>query len=253
VLVLGIASSAAGVEPISTDRPGQGTSTDIVPQGAIQVELGIQYQPESAAGDRRTPDLSAPELTLRWAPLDWLELRFGENTAFYSSHTTGDDDASSSELELATKARFVEQHGAVPTFAALFELDIPIATSGGATNAVDPMLTLLAGWSLAADWSFDANLGLSGPSQGVENPARVFQLDPVLTLEWDALERVGLFIEWYSSAKTNGEPTQQSTDGGITYLVTDNLQIDFAAGAGLNAPAPDFYVGAGLAWRWWLP
>jgi len=248
-----MASSAPGVEPISTDRPGQSTSTDIVARGTLQIELGLQYQPESAAGDRRTPDLSAPQLVLRWAPLGWLELRFGQNTAFYSTRTTGAEEASSSELVFGTKAQLVEQRGAIPTVGGLFELNVPIATSGSATSGMNPTLTVLAAWGLASDWELDANLGVSVPSQGVDDPTRVVQLAPVLSLGWDATDRIGLFVEWYSSVKANDEPTQESTDGGITFLVTDDLQIDFAGGAGLNAPAPDFYVGAGLAWRWWLP
>jgi hypothetical protein len=249
-ILLGVARVAAGVEPISTDRPGQATSTDIVPPKTLQMELGAQYQPSP---DQRLPDVAFPLLVLRWAPLTWLELRFGSSASFYTHRNTGAGTATTSELTLATKARFVEQRGLLPTLGTLLELDVPVATSGVATSGTDPSLTILMAWDLAAAWSIDANLGLSGPSQGIHDVERVFQIDPVLSLEWAALDRVALFAEWYAPAKANGEPTQQSTDGGITYLVTDNLQIDAAAGVGLNAAAPDYYVGAGLAWRWWLP
>ena len=250
VVVPGMASMAAAVEPISTDRPGQATSTDIVEPGALQMELGVQYQP---ARDQRTPDLSLPQLVLRWAPLTWLELRLGENTSVYTQRRTGAGTSTTSEITLATKARFVEQRDAVPTLGALLELDIPLGTSGVATNSVDPSLTFLAAWDLTTDWSLDANLGLSGPSQGIHDTTRVLQIDPILSLEWSASERLGLFVEWFSSVKVNDEPTQRSTDGGVTYLLSDNLQVDVAAGVGLNAAAPDYYVGAGFAWRWWLP
>jgi hypothetical protein len=42
-------------------------------------------------------------------------------------------------------------------------------------------------------------------------------------------------------------------DGGFTWLVSDNLQLDISAGAGLNHAAPDFFISAGAAWRFALP
>ena len=38
-------------------------------------------------------------------------------------------------------------------------------------------------------------------------------------------------------------------EGGFTFLVNEDLQLDVSAGAGLNDAAPDFFVAAGVAWR----
>jgi hypothetical protein len=256
VVVLGMMSTAAAVEPaepvgpISTDRPGQSTSTDIVPRGTLQIEGGMQYQPSS---DDRTPDVSIPQLVLRWAPLVWLELRLGSNFGLFTQRTAGSDAATTIDLTVATKMRVIEQRGAVPTVGALVEVDAPIASTGEAINDFDPSLTLLADWDLTAEWSIAANLALAGPSPGVNDVERVFQVSPIVALGWSPTEPLALFAEWYSLVKANDEPTQQSADGGVTWVVTDDFQIDVAAGVGLNAAAPDYYVGAGFAWRWWLP
>ena len=256
VVVLGMASMAAAVDgedsvgPISTDRPGQATSTDIVPLGTLQAEGGAQYQPST---DNRTPDVSIPQLVLRWAPLTWLELRLGSNFSFFTDRITGSGAATTIDLTVATKMQLIEQRGAVPTVGTLVELDTPIASTGEATNDFDPSLTLLAAWDLTSAWSVDANVAFAGPSRGVNDVERVFQLNPIVSLSWSPTEPLGLFAEWYSLVKGDDEPTQQSADGGVTWVVTDDFQVDIAAGLGLNGAAPDFYVGAGFAWRWWLP
>jgi hypothetical protein len=34
------------------------------------------------------------------------------------------------------------------------------------------------------------------------------------------------------------------------YLLHNDLQVDVPGGRGLNGGAADFYVGAGIGWRW---
>ena len=44
--------------------------------------------------------------------------------------------------------------------------------------------------------------------------------------------------------------TQFSFDTGLVWLVTDNLQLDTAAYAGLNRSTPDITIAIGLSARW---
>jgi hypothetical protein len=38
-------------------------------------------------------------------------------------------------------------------------------------------------------------------------------------------------------------------NGGFTWLITENLQLDWRAGFGLNEEADDFFTGAGFGIR----
>lgn len=254
-VLMNVASTALAqsLTPLSTDRPGQATSTDIVPQGALQFELGMQYQPEQASSDERNGDLSLPQLITRWAPLAWLELRFGGNTLIFSEQRTGGATASSSELSLATKMKLYDGGGWRPTFSTLIEIDIPIQTSAGAVNAVDPSLDLLLSWDITDDLGVDVNAEFSGPSQGIDDIMRALQVQPVVCFQWATTDRFSLYSEWFATIEEDQEPQQYMFDGGAMYLVTNDLQVDFSAGKGLNFATPDFYVGLGLVWRWWLP
>ena len=38
-------------------------------------------------------------------------------------------------------------------------------------------------------------------------------------------------------------------DGGLTFLLTDDLQLDWRAGFGLNDASDDFFTGVGFVFR----
>lgn len=55
-----------------------------------------------------------------------------------------------------------------------------------------------------------------------------------------------MFVKELASA--SGGPSN-SFDGGFTYLLRDDLQVDASAGVGLSDDADDWFVGLGLSLR----
>ena len=132
-------------------------------------------------------------------------------------------------------------------------MSFPTGGSVATSDGVDPRGRLLLNWELGQRFSLDANLDLAGPTQGVDDSRRVFEVQPVLSLGMSMTKRLSAFVETFSAFKDQSEQDEYSIDGGIAYLVHDDLQLDISAGAGLNDPAPDFFVSFGLAWRYWSP
>jgi hypothetical protein len=65
-------------------------------------------------------------------------------------------------------------------------------------------------------------------------------------------DRLGAFVEYfgfYPSGRSNEADTHYA-DGGLTWLLTQDLQLDARIGFGLNDDADDVFVGAGFAVRW---
>jgi hypothetical protein len=63
-----------------------------------------------------------------------------------------------------------------------------------------------------------------------------------------------MFTEWFAfyptSALADGIGPEHYFNGGFTYLVTNNFQLDIRAGLGLNQAADDFFAGTGFAVRY---
>ena len=59
------------------------------------------------------------------------------------------------------------------------------------------------------------------------------------------------FAEFFGDAglSRSGGP-RNSFDTGLTYLLQDNLQLDFAGGIGLSEEADDWFITAGFSYRW---
>jgi len=62
---------------------------------------------------------------------------------------------------------------------------------------------------------------------------------------YSSTEKLGAFVEAYGDFSKYSIP-ENKVNGGITYLVFQNFQVDVAAGVGLNESAADNYFGLGL-------
>ena len=66
-----------------------------------------------------------------------------------------------------------------------------------------------------------------------------------------ATDRLAFFTELFGATglSASGGP-ENAFDGGLTYLVRDNLQLDAAAGVGLSDAALDWFGLVGISYRW---
>ena len=63
-------------------------------------------------------------------------------------------------------------------------------------------------------------------------------------------DRLGGFVELFGDRQTTGATaTGVSVDGGLTFLVSEAVQIDVFVGSGLRGPTDDLFVGTGLSFR----
>jgi hypothetical protein len=64
-------------------------------------------------------------------------------------------------------------------------------------------------------------------------------------------ERTRSFVEYFGLYYDGlaGDGPEHYLDGGFTYLVNNDLQLDLRAGKGLSDAADDFFTGVGLSVR----
>ena len=78
---------------------------------------------------------------------------------------------------------------------------------------------------------------------------RSFQLSGAAGSGWSLTEKLGTYMEYFGIFREDNGPAH-NFNGGFTYLISRDIQVDIYAGVGLNERADDLFIGAGFARRW---
>ena len=221
----GLVGAAAAQEALSADRPGFATGPGTVARGVLQVEAGF----ERASGGA----VSAPLGLLRYGIGPDTEVR-----ASWSGLSFGDGETDG--LGGGVEVKHTLGAGERGSTGLLASLAIP---AGG--GSVDPSLGFL--WTSSA-----GGLGLFGtatvgaPHIGGE---RRLTASNAIGASVSVTGAIGLYAEHFVSVTEGAGDEVQYLDGGITYLVSPNMQLDLNAGVGVGGAAAGDFVGGGIAYR----
>ena len=236
-----------------TDRPDQTESSSTVSPGYIQLEMGWTHSTEGDPVDTKAD--SFPETLVRVGLVEHLELRFGydgflwedTNTRPKRTHLDGSGDALA-----GLKWWFWEEQAWRPEAALLVHSSLPAGETDVSSDRFDPDFRLAFSHTLNERLGFAYNVGQAWgterDSRGDRDTLSVFvysaALGIALTDKWSG------FVEFFGDIPLNatGGPAN-SMDGGMTYLLKDNLQLDMLAGFGLSEAAADWFLGIGLSLR----
>ncbi len=245
-------------EPLITDRPDFTESTEAVPAGHLQLETGYTFTYDREGKDR-VRDHTAPELLLRigvvedfelrigWDGYSWTDNRFQGETRGGRRVTRDDWTQGGHDLSLGFKYKFVEQDGLIPHFGVIGAITVPSGSAGVSSGDVDPEIVLLWAYDITDSFAIAGNAGLAAPN---DDGDRFFQGSASLSAAVALSEKVGAYVEYFGFYP-NAEHSDcaHTINGGLTYLINNNFQIDCRIGAGLNEEADDFFTGVGFAFR----
>jgi hypothetical protein len=242
-------SRAQEAAELVTDRPDQTESTDIVPLGAWQLEAGILLERDEAGGEREE-SLALGSSLLRIGLTPKFELRIGWDGLIDSEVRGGApfDERGAGDASLGFKLALRQGDGLSPAVAVIVTTTLPVGDDAFTSDELDPSVRLSVSHSLSDAVAFGWNVGVARES----SPAGSDEVGFYTASVSRALgERLGGFVELFGDIPfdSDGDP-EHSFDAGIVYLLRPNLQLDLAAGLGLNDDAPDFFAGVGISWRW---
>lgn len=232
-------------ETIVTDRPDQTESASIVPGGYIQVELGGIYERENF-DEGKTEIFSHPALLIRYGLLNNIELRFNLELIQEKSSIGKSTFSKTGLLPVAigTKIYICKEKGLRPQTAFILHLTIPkLGSKKFANEYLAPDFRAAMQHSLSDRFSLSYNLGAEW--DGSKPNAAVLY---TLSLGASLAEKMGAFIETYGFM-TEKETPDHRIDGGLTYLLNQNLQLDASGGFGITDKSPDYFLGLGISIR----
>ncbi len=145
-------------DPLVTDRPDFTESTDAVPRGRFQLEMGYTFTYDREKKDR-VRSHTAPEFLLRvglfddfelrlgWEGYSWSENQFEGQTRGGRSVIREDSTQDSNDVSIGFKYKFFEQDGIRPHFGIIGAVSMPSGSANVSSGDVDPVLVLL--WAYA--------------------------------------------------------------------------------------------------------
>ena len=227
-------------EPLVTDRPDFTESTSTIPRGHFQIEGGTTLT--------RVEDVditSFGELLVRIGTGERWETRLGLGS--YSRIETPFDEFSGLEdPSLGIKVRFTDDPGELgpgqPAVSLIVATSIPAGDEELTDDEWAPEAKVALAWELTR-FSISSNLIYA---YAVDGEDRFHQLGATLSGSTPITDRLGAYLEWFgfSEETKDGEATHY-VDGGVSFLINNDLQVDARVGTGLNDADPDWFVGVG--------
>jgi len=263
VILLSATASSQTPEPqtqteepdlINADRPGIADGSTVIGSKTFQLESGVQLE-YRRSGDSREHTFFFPTL-LRFGIGSRWEARIEGNTytrdTTFASGIQTDQASGFAPTSLGFKYHFYQSSGehqlSLGTIVRVFP-------SWG-TNEFQTQHTT-GDIRLAADWNFAPRLKLSlNPNVGVaryeDDQGRLFTAGLfATTLNYLPTKKLNPYIDiGVQSPETSGGKTAAVLDGGVAYVVGQNLQLDAGIGTrvhGVTGPHP--LVEFGVSWR----
>lgn len=244
--------------PLVTDRPDQTEATAIISRGFVQLETGWFLEVETQAGGGGGGGAAVfthtvPGILSRVGLLPRLEGRIG--FAGFQFATGGAPGGAGSggwgDMELGFKYGVARGRGWMPEAAIIGAVSVPTGSESVTSGRLDPSVLLAFSHSVSDRLSVGYNLGSSWTRADDGRGGRTSLLDLVYTLSLGIAlgGRVGMFLETFGNVPVKQSVAARAADGGFTWQLSDNLQLDASGGVGLGGAASNWFAGAGVSVR----
>lgn len=269
ILVL---SSIGVFAQIETDRPDFTESPNVVPKGALQIETGFMVEhntelvtypfPGTATEERTFRNTTLNTSLFRFGLFENLELRFNyvlQSSKLHNYEIIEQGQVWPSPTELPDSA-YDPLRGFSTSFIGfkinlyrnvkvsigfLGHLYIPELASGDFANAneqkIAPEFLIPLTYDITDRFGIAVQYGLTWDGF-TPNPTTSY----TLALGYGITDKLSAYVEPYGFLTNNGDELHL-VNGGFTYLINNDFQVDLTGGFGLNEAAPDNFINCGAS------
>lgn len=235
ILIVFSLSFANNFAQISTDRPDQTEGTHVLKNGDFQIESGWTFNSDGGSLNN----------LLRIGTFKGIELRLNTNLTSVKSFDEIDNPSGTklSSLEIGAKFNLLNKTSSSTKVSLLTHLALGV----GDYNNEGILSRLLFSHDLSESFQLSYNLGYNKyfENNSEVDSTGIFVYSLVLSKSFGP---VGTFIEVFGNSGSN--QAQSNWDLGLTYLIKDNLQVDFSYGKGISNELS--YLSIGAAWNFSL-
>jgi hypothetical protein len=242
-LVFSLAPAAASAQGtaqderdlINPDRPGIADGSKVIAPGALQIEVGVERD------NFADTHLVFVPLLVRVGVGRRLEARVEGNTLTHAPGATG-----FSPISLGAKVALIDADTG-PTLGVIVRGFLPSGSSEFKATHLTGDVRLAADVAIGSKFSLNPNVGVSR-IENEDSTATVGLF--AMTFSYQPTDRINPFVDVsYVSSAGDGSTTSVVIDGGIAWILGDDVQLDFSIGQGAHGAAPRPFVAGGLSWR----
>jgi len=245
VFVVPVYAQDSETADLVTDRPDQTESATIVPAGSVQLETGMLFGSDSydfLGSKITTTNFSLPNNLFRIGIIDRVELRL-MILEFGKFKVDGTELGSGmSPIAIGTKIKFWDENGALPETALLAHVTLPVGGADFSPEKMEYDFRFSMAHTLSEKLALGYNVGGEFVYNGVDYDASGLY---TLSLGVGMSDNAGVFFEFFGDFNDD-----HSFDAGFTYLLGPLTQLDFSGGFGLTDAAQDYFLSAGITFRW---
>lgn len=232
----------------TTDRPRYSVSAFVVPANSIQIETGFSYNHQKYTENNVvfiSDNLSLLNTLVRFGITNLLELRVGGE--YFSSQSKIDkveyniDGINALKAGLKYVIRREEKY--FSDLALLAEVGMPFGNEKLRPSKYVPKFLIIGNQYLNAKADFGISLGVEYIDEFSE-----YFYDYGVICSYNIANRLTSYIELFGKTRKKYHP-MNNIDVGLTYLHTQNLQIDFSFGKLLNKDKSDYFAAVGFSVR----
>ncbi|MCD4789735.1 MAG: transporter [Bacteroidales bacterium] len=235
------------IPKLVTDRPKQTASPVIVPKGSLQIETGFIYETKSD-DEFNIENIIVGPTVLRYGLFENLELRLAgsyQNRNVCIKESSHDSTfAGMGSVAVGIKIFIIEEKGLRPEMAFLADMTLRhIGEERLKPTFSYPIAKIVASHTLSNKFLFGYNLGFAYNGETADG---FFVYSAVLS--YNIIPKLAAFIEGYGNFD-NGNLPNHLIDGGLTYLIRHNFQLDLSAGTGISDNTDKYFINLGFSWR----
>lgn len=243
----------AQMREMSTDRPDQTESPYTVDAGHLQVEMDffkLTYDRHSVDGERSESWNIAP-LNLKIGLHNRVDLQVVfDNYVAVRTRQDGSRDRTSGFGDITTrlKINLWGNDGGPTAFGIMPFIKLPLDASNLRNGRTEGGVILPLAVSLPGNW----NMGVMTEIDFVSNGEGGHDLEWInsITFSHAVAGALSGYVEFFSVVgNAPGFDWQAQADVGLTYAVSEDIQLDCGCNFGLTRSAPDFQPFAGITVR----
>lgn len=244
---------ASAMRDMSTDRPDKTESPYTVDAGHIQIETDLVAYTRDRADSFtvETTDVLPFNFKLGLTNDSDLQIVYGSYSHVRVEGPGGakDSEDGSGDLIIRYKRNFWGNDGGRTAFAVMPFVKIPTSSFDDANDDVEGGVIVPLGIELAPGIGLGLMTEVDILRSDVDGGYQPSFVNSA-TVGFDLTDKLGLYTEVFvERSAESGANTIVTLDAGLTYAVTDNLQLDTGVNVGVTDAADDVNVFAGMSRR----